>query len=274
MGTGAHIPIIACTASAIKGGIEGILEAGFDGYLCKPIRWDKLHTALLCGRDAVSPNEFFQTPGEHGKAAEVLTGWQESLGCIDISDALERMDGDGQLYISLLKGFMEGHERDPQEIREAVSTGDMEKASFIIHKLKGVAGLLSLTELREIAVQIERELGAVESGKTTEHLNDLENSFMRIAGNIENLTSLEAAEDAGNDDARGRPEDIPELIEELERLLGRGSLDSRRQIALLRKTLPDGRFLAEFEQIDSYLERYDFKDAQTALRLLKGKIGI
>jgi CheY-like chemotaxis protein len=269
--SGAHIPIFAYTASETED-MERLLKAGFDGYLYKPLEWEKLRTALLSCRDETRPLHSLQTPGERSEGARVPTGWPESLPAMDIANALERMDGDGQLYISLLKRFMESHERDPREIREAVSTGNTQKASSITHNLKGVAGLLSLTELRKIAGEMDRELGAGESGKAAEHLNDLENAFMQIAGNFENLMSLKGAPDAGNDDAGGRPEDIPALMEELERLLVRGSLDSRRQIALLMKALSDGRFLAELAQINSYVERYDFKDAQATLHMMKGKL--
>jgi two-component system sensor histidine kinase/response regulator len=50
--TGAHIPIVAMTAHALKGDQERCLAAGMDGYVCKPIRTSELFStieALLAG---------------------------------------------------------------------------------------------------------------------------------------------------------------------------------------------------------------------------------
>ena len=43
---GAPVPVIAMTAHAMKGDRERCLEAGMDGYVCKPVRGAELYEAI------------------------------------------------------------------------------------------------------------------------------------------------------------------------------------------------------------------------------------
>ena len=44
--SGEHIPIIAITGYAMKGDRQRCLDAGMDGYICKPIRSKELFEAV------------------------------------------------------------------------------------------------------------------------------------------------------------------------------------------------------------------------------------
>ena len=59
--SGAHLPIIALTAHAMKGDRERFLEEGFDGYISKPLRIAELASAI----DALNP---FTALSPHSRA--------------------------------------------------------------------------------------------------------------------------------------------------------------------------------------------------------------
>jgi CheY-like chemotaxis protein len=47
VGSGRHVPIVALTAHAMEGDVDGILSAGLDDYLTKPLRRAAIAGAIL-----------------------------------------------------------------------------------------------------------------------------------------------------------------------------------------------------------------------------------
>ena len=108
--TGSHIPIIAMTASAMKGDRERCLEAGMDGYVPKPVQMNELLGAV----EGIAPipvgNE--TDPGSHKDEV------------IDRVSMMARVGGDDELLNEVVALFLDDCPRHLSDIHEAIDSGD------------------------------------------------------------------------------------------------------------------------------------------------------
>jgi HPt (histidine-containing phosphotransfer) domain-containing protein len=142
--TGAHIPIVAMTAHAIKGDRECCLGAGMDAYLTKPVNsavLDQAITALFERRQALRPIQ----------AASL-----GSAGAWDISKARENAGGDESLLRDLLQIFLEESPKHLSHLEVAINDGDCGVVERVAHTLKGELGYLGLSEAVALARSLEQ----------------------------------------------------------------------------------------------------------------------
>ncbi|MBN1617408.1 MAG: Hpt domain-containing protein [Spirochaetales bacterium] len=77
---------------------------------------------------------------------------------IDFDEAIDRFDGDADIYHELLAAFLESGDTDVLAFEEAAITQEREKALYHIHKLKGAALTLGANALAAQAETGERIL--------------------------------------------------------------------------------------------------------------------
>jgi two-component system, sensor histidine kinase and response regulator len=142
--SGAHLPIFAMTAHAMKGDRERCLEAGMDGYITKPVRFSDIEETL---------SGLASTPVTVAKPkpAEEAASWNKA-------EALGRIGGDEELLRELCQIFLEESPKLLEKLRQAVTAGDADALMRAAHSLKGESSYLGAGGTSQAARQLE-EMG-------------------------------------------------------------------------------------------------------------------
>ncbi len=158
---------IALTANAVSGAKEMYMEAGFNGYLTKPIDPPTLEATI----SANIPKEKLLHKGDTGYA-EDKNGWDgterrkscvsgsaEELFCtlfdLDINAALQNC-GTTDTFLTAVNSFYEAIEENASTIERAFAEKDWNTFTIKVHALKSSAKLIGAKELSEQAKALER----------------------------------------------------------------------------------------------------------------------
>ena len=140
------IPAVAITANALSGAKQTYLDAGFCGYLSKPIDPERFEQII---KDNL-PQEYVTECGDGN--GDTATEGQETDGTsdpkqeeewsipgIDIAKALSYIGGSRELYISLLQTYLDGSEERIRKLEECKNKEDIFNYDITIHGLKGIS---------------------------------------------------------------------------------------------------------------------------------------
>jgi two-component system, sensor histidine kinase and response regulator len=141
--TGAHIPIIAMTAYAMKGDRERCLTVGMDRYISKPVRAKELFESI----EAVQGKPADSSPPPPAPRA--------ANGILDEAEALSRVGDDPQLLGELAEVFLGECPRLLEDIRTAVAKRDTPKLRLAAHSLKGAIDNFAAQGAYQAALRLE-----------------------------------------------------------------------------------------------------------------------
>ncbi len=192
----AGIPIIALTANAVSGMREMFQEAGFDGFLAKPIELQRLDDALraylpaqhICTSDGAS---------DRGTSAARAT---LDVGGMDVHAAIHSC-GSYDALLSLLSTVYADGVRKLDVMRDAVARGDVQRYGIEVHALGSVCATIGVAGLSKLART--HEAAATDGGRIAEDAPALLDAYARLLDDVKRHLS----DDGGHIPSDGAPID-------------------------------------------------------------------
>ncbi|HSH89874.1 MAG TPA: MHYT domain-containing protein [Ramlibacter sp.] len=153
--SGEHVPIIACTANAMRGEPEKCFDAGMDDYLIKPIELKQLLGKL---------ERWLPIPGEeHAQRAPMIAApapppplqvkVQDSI--VDLALVAETFASDPSGVNSILAALRTTNEQDAETLRQGVSAKDLTRVTYASHRMLGAGKMIGAREFSEVCQNIE-----------------------------------------------------------------------------------------------------------------------
>jgi two-component system sensor histidine kinase/response regulator len=178
--TGLHIPIVAMTAHTMKGDEEKCIAAGMDSYLTKPIRIEELLVVL---------DEVGNMKGGSHIASASIPG-KPMPNSLDLDAALERLEGDRDLFGELAQLFKAECPKYVEGIRRAINARDAKDLEQQAHTLKGSAANLGASAVSQTAHELEKMARSGDITQAGKLLDDLGREVARLFSELESIFAV------------------------------------------------------------------------------------
>ncbi len=143
-------PIIAMTANVMKGELDKCLEEGMNGYISKPVRFEKVSVKLTEWLPHfMEDKKFVQQEEQDDLLAAIRT-----IKGIDVDDGLSCFSGNQKKYAKVLLDFAKDIASEFVSYEEALT--DISSTKVRIHTIKGAAANLGIVPIQMEAAKYEQ----------------------------------------------------------------------------------------------------------------------
>ncbi|WP_321495519.1 PAS domain S-box protein [uncultured Desulfobacter sp.] len=187
-----RVPIIAMTAAVMQEEARKYLEAGMDAVVAKPINFSKLFKTI----ESLVPEGVgtrIESPGPAGSAA--LESKLPFLDGIDVDQAIQRWKN-RENFVSGLRLFLLDYSTADVQLKRYINERDLDSAYRMAHKLRGVAGNLSLSEVTDTITVVDSALSKEQVDKAQAALLPFSQALAKTVASIRQLAVIKEQEEA------------------------------------------------------------------------------
>jgi len=289
---GYDVPIIAMTAGAMKGDKEKCLDAGMDCYISKPINIKEIIPAIQSVIEKNRGHVLRRWSREQGAGSRepAEKDIPATMAGINIEEALERLDGNKELYHEILNEFSKGNDNAIHEIRDAVARKDMILVRRLVHTLKGTAGSISANTVRAAAIELEKAIKQETPDGVNSLIDNLENALNEVMESLRTVSlalndrryseekSDRLSETTSNSAVFNTSPNKAEVVIMLSELAGSlrecDPVRSEKCIDSIKQHLDRSDLCKEIRLLESNINDFDFDKAQKTLDSIAEGLGI
>jgi len=144
-----NVAIVALTALVSEHEIVKMFDSGMNGYLPKPVRIEKLYSAL----------EMFLTKEETPvPTTDTMDDKPMKLKGLDITDGLNHMKDNDIFYKEVLKEFMDAYIKSDDLFEKLVNEQRFTQVKMLCLDMKGLTGTIGAKEMHVIINEIHQHL--------------------------------------------------------------------------------------------------------------------
>jgi PAS domain S-box-containing protein len=267
------VPIIATTASAQPAEIDACLAAGMNGHVSKPFDVRQLEAALsrwmTLAPTARGPQGVQPDTRAQGAPADL-----SAVKGVDAASALARLNGHRDLFVRLLKGFVDDYRSAPASIGAAIARGDLDAALRLAHNLKGVAGTLSANAVHGAARALEASLRDGRHDVLPEFVERLREELDTVCRSVADWATQNGAATGRSGRRSSGPSAAAAALAEFDRRLKTRRFSAREQFEVVKEHAADPSFENALDAVQRCLDRLDFRQARELLPALAAALGV
>jgi two-component system sensor histidine kinase/response regulator len=271
------IPIIAMTAYAMKGDEEMCLSAGMDAYISKPIRQGRLFMTLckaIKPEEKQPPDTKETEPFRKDKEADDQTLTADILPSklpgINIQNALNALNIDGDLFKRILLGFLQNNRDTMSNVRNAFESKDWESLAHLSHSLKGSAGNIGAEKVYEAALNLEN--ASRKGGKYPPDSQLIDKIELALNQVLQSLESLVDKPKAQLSRAKQTSLEAGRFLSMLKQFADALDVADPEEIIMHFNILKEHLDRSTFQQIENHINNYDYDKALEKIKELVRKL--